>query len=662
MSSVSCGSDLLTGTEKQKMDKYERFEKWLLDNHSEFSALELRAYDDNVNNTNQIERNSIDVITEEKKEMNSSAPDNSNANNNDFFENERESEMRGVHSKIDIPPNTICVSIPKKCLITVEMGQATDIGQIILKSDLDLDAPKHIFLMIFLLYDRKVNGDKSFFKPYYDILPKTLSNIPIFWSQEELKYLDGSYLLAQIADRNEAITEDYYSICEVAPELASIATLEEFKWARMCVCSRNFGLQIDGHRTSALVPHADMLNHHRPRETKWTYDDDLGAFTITTLQRISRGSQVFDSYGQKCNHRFLLNYGFAVEDNRELDGFCPNEVPIELGVLPNDPIHEAKYEFWTRGENEGSSAQLNNSISAAVAAAAVGAARSQQQLNPAMTIHSMMQAAASAVDVASDTTVGKRHLHGRGTRFQSMGREQSLDAVRRIRVCVSNNENTRVLFSMLRVLACNEEELCTVSSSASLPFGDSSCPVYLNRALRGFTSSHSASNSASMQQMAFFRTARDIRHPIGLRNEKAAMEHLLKVINSHLDLYPCSLAKDITDLMDEDKYPRFSNRRHAKIQVRGEKEVLHHFVLWAQTAIDLINIIEKEVTIIKESSNNNSRQEVDTQQRFEYITQAMERDEGMGSDGLHHTIIRYCCDVLGALRQEALKVARRGIA
>lgn len=235
-------------------------------------------------------------------------------NNHSYDPSQHESEMRGVHAKYDIPPNTICVSIPKNCLITVEMGQATDIGQTILKSELDLDAPKHIFLMIFLLYDRKVNGDQSFFKPYYDILPKTLHNIPIFWSDDELMYLEGSYLLEQIADRIDAITEDYHSICNVAPEFASIATLEEFKWARMCVCSRNFGLQIDGHRTSALVPHADMLNHHRPRETKWTYDDELQAFTITTLQRIPRGAQVYDSYGQKCNHRFLLNYGFAVEE------------------------------------------------------------------------------------------------------------------------------------------------------------------------------------------------------------------------------------------------------------------------------------------------------------------------------------------------------------
>lgn len=74
-----------------------------------------------------------------------------------------------------------------------------------------------------------------------------------------------------------------------------------------------------------MFPHT--LAHARsPRETKWTYDNERGGFTITTLHRILGGAQVYDSYGQKCNHRFLLNYGFAIENNQEANGFCPNEV------------------------------------------------------------------------------------------------------------------------------------------------------------------------------------------------------------------------------------------------------------------------------------------------------------------------------------------------
>lgn len=38
-------------------------------------------------------------------------------------------------------------------------------------------------------------------QPYYRILPRTLSNMPVFWSEAELACLQGSYLLTQIEER-----------------------------------------------------------------------------------------------------------------------------------------------------------------------------------------------------------------------------------------------------------------------------------------------------------------------------------------------------------------------------------------------------------------------------------------------------------------------------
>jgi histone-lysine N-methyltransferase SETD3 len=165
-----------------------------------------------------------------------------------------------------------------------------------------------------------------FVQPYYDILPATLSNMPNFWTDDELDYLKGSYLQIQIEQRKDMIERDYNLICDVYPDFVDIATLTEFAWAKMCVCSRNFAVDINGKRTSVLVPYADMLNHLRPRETKWEYEDSVGGFVVTSMCRIPSGAEVFDSYGWKCNHRFLLNYGFSVERNIEADGYCPNEV------------------------------------------------------------------------------------------------------------------------------------------------------------------------------------------------------------------------------------------------------------------------------------------------------------------------------------------------
>lgn len=180
--------------------------------------------------------------------------------------------------------------------------------------------------MLFMLID--MLEANSFFKPYYDILPETLYNMPIFWNDRELSYLQGSYLVTQIEERKLAIEKDYDVLCDLIPEFVNMCSLTKFKWARMAVCSRNFGISLNGIKTAVMVPYADMLNHLRPRETKWQFDDNTQQFSVVSLQNIPCGAQVFDSYGEKSNHRFLLNYGFSVENNIESDGHCPNEVGL----------------------------------------------------------------------------------------------------------------------------------------------------------------------------------------------------------------------------------------------------------------------------------------------------------------------------------------------
>ena len=63
---------------------------------------------------------------------------------------------------------------------------------------------------------------------------------------------------------------------------------------------------------------ATCFSCHLPSlQTKWTFDDNLNGFTITSLKSIPRGEQVYDSYGRKCNSRFFVNYGFSLDDNEE---------------------------------------------------------------------------------------------------------------------------------------------------------------------------------------------------------------------------------------------------------------------------------------------------------------------------------------------------------
>lgn len=432
-STLSLGS--LTGALvelEEEEDKFEALERWLKENGAVFPLLYMKRYSENY---------------------------------------------RGVHIRTTTGKDQELMSIPQRCLITVEMGEACPIGAKMKMHNLDLSARKHCFVAVFVLWDRR--NPASFFQPYYRILPTSYPNMPIFWSEEELSWLEGSYILTQIADRKRNIKADYEDICRVAPEFKDFS-LEEFSWARMMVASRNFGITIGEVKTDALVPLADMLNHYRPRETKWQFENAANAFTITSLERLSAGHQVFDSYGKKCNSRFLLNYGFAVEVNRDADGQCHNEVRIMLSLRsPADDKHrEAKVRL------------LNGSSTS------------------------------------------------RGVRISTW----------------YEHESTQEAFSFLRFSFAQNREVMLLPV-----LGDD------------------------------YDLGKKPIKPISWVNEVLVLEELARLMVAQLARYPSTLEEDIA-VLEAGTYPFQSNRRNAIVIIKGEKEVCHHYIALAETAVRLFHM------------------------------------------------------------------------
>lgn len=76
------------------------------------------------------------------------------------------------------------------------MAKETTVSKKILSYKLDLLSPKHSHLSTFLLQEK--HNPNSFWKPYLDILPATYSSFPIFFSEDELKWLAGSPFLSII--------------------------------------------------------------------------------------------------------------------------------------------------------------------------------------------------------------------------------------------------------------------------------------------------------------------------------------------------------------------------------------------------------------------------------------------------------------------------------
>lgn len=173
-------------------------------------------------------------------------------------------DYRGVHAARDIKKGETILYVPKEQIITLEMAFASPVGKKMYEKGLRqrLISPKHSFLCTFIMQERRKPDTE--WKYYIDILPKSYTNFPIFFTPEEKKYLEGSPFLDQVEEKIIDIKSDYDLICREVPEFAQFP-LQEYSEIRMMVSSRIFGIQIEGVKTDGFVAYADMLNHKRPR-------------------------------------------------------------------------------------------------------------------------------------------------------------------------------------------------------------------------------------------------------------------------------------------------------------------------------------------------------------------------------------------------------------
>lgn len=261
-------------------------------------------------------------------------------------------DSRGVFAKSYIQKNEIIMAIPRKCLISLDSALSTEIGSEIGKFMYnDLKSPKHSLLSSFLLTEE--NNQK--WKFYFDFLPKDFSNFPIFFTEKDLQFLKGSPVINQIYEKKVEMKMDYEKICANIPSFTKYSFLKFCK-ARSLISSRVFGISINNVKMDVLAPFADLLNHSNPTQTKWYYDNTQNSFIVQAVQDIPEGSEIYDSYGAKTNTSFLLNYGFAMENNLN----C--EYTIALCFNQNCPQYEKKKIFFHNEYEYTKTFKLNSNI------------------------------------------------------------------------------------------------------------------------------------------------------------------------------------------------------------------------------------------------------------------------------------------------------------
>ena len=239
-------------------------------------------------------------------------------NNNNFkgvdINFKKKSGDRSVYSKKNITQNKLVAQIPLKCIIHDGMAENTQIGREFLTAD--HSECHNIKLTLIVIYMLSTISENSFYKEYYNILPNKLSHFPIFWRDSTINILKGSNFIDDINKRKQNFINDFNVLCNCSPTFKANFTFLDFVNMRTIVGSRNFGITINNIRRSAMVPLADMFNHDYPPNVTWAFNDETNCFEMISNQNILANTEINDSYGNKCNSKLLLFYGFIL-DNKQ---------------------------------------------------------------------------------------------------------------------------------------------------------------------------------------------------------------------------------------------------------------------------------------------------------------------------------------------------------
>mmetsp|Transcript_12402 Transcript_12402/g.35714 ORF Transcript_12402/g.35714 Transcript_12402/m.35714 type:complete len:341 (+) Transcript_12402:3-1025(+) len=173
-----------------------------------------------------------------------------------------------------------------------------------------------------LLYERQ-RGEASPYAKYINLLPSAddfakEGGPTVLWSDEDLQLLECDKLIGDTRTRRERVetspvigVEALQSQWETLELGGPPPSLDDIRWAVAAVTSRAYGAQNEeGARLSLLIPMVDMANHaHPPNTAKGLEGSD---FVVLAAEDMSRGAQVFLSYGPLPNQVLLSQFGFVL--------------------------------------------------------------------------------------------------------------------------------------------------------------------------------------------------------------------------------------------------------------------------------------------------------------------------------------------------------------
>lgn len=272
---------------------------------------------------------------------------------------------RCIFAKQDILEGETLFEIPRSSLLNISTSKLIDDF-----SNLKDKLYDHIShwegLIICMLYEISVLKDRSFWWPYFEVLPgKDDMNSLIFWTDNELSFLEPSLVLERIGLENAK--KMYKQVQDLILELVipiSDLTWERFLVTATIIMSYSFDVQNyeennsdddDGEDDNeiviqeeestvrkdnclkSMVPLADTLNSDTSKCNANLMHEE-NSLRMEAIKDIKTGDQIYNIYGDHPNAEILRRYGYVEANGSKFD-FA--ELPLSLmkDVINEEFVH-----------------------------------------------------------------------------------------------------------------------------------------------------------------------------------------------------------------------------------------------------------------------------------------------------------------------------------
>ncbi|KAH7409211.1 hypothetical protein BKA64DRAFT_693225 [Cadophora sp. MPI-SDFR-AT-0126] len=195
----------------------------------------------------------------------------------------------------------------------------------------------------FFLIQQYLLGAKSFWWHYIRLLPQPDTpealGLPVWWPEADLAFLNGTNAEPPIKKRKALWEEEWKRGIHLLGngfEDCEKYTYHLYRWAASIFGSRSFRASltiptelisgslnssedlplilehVEKDHFSVLLPLMDVGNHNGINQVDWSRDTAANCFSLSNLEHISQGSQIYNFYGDKSNSELLVAYGFTL--------------------------------------------------------------------------------------------------------------------------------------------------------------------------------------------------------------------------------------------------------------------------------------------------------------------------------------------------------------